>query len=54
MSEQIINMAPSVKELSAMLTEGVVTCGQDSTSEAERERYIYNFGLSHSVSIYKT
>ena len=30
--------APSVRELSAMLTEGVITCGQDKISEAERER----------------
>jgi len=30
--------APSVRELSAMLTEGVITCGQDSNSEAEKEQ----------------
>ena len=45
-------MAPSVRELSAMLTEGVITFGQDSNSEAERGRYIYNFGLSHSEAFH--
>ena len=30
--------APSVRELSAMLTEGVMTCGQFNTSEAEKEQ----------------
>ena len=38
-------MAPSVRELSAMLTEGVVIYGQDSNSEAERERLYLQFWI---------
>jgi hypothetical protein len=34
----MIKKAPSLRELSAMLTEGVITCGQDKISEAEREQ----------------
>jgi len=37
--------APSVRELSAMLTEGVITCGQYKISEAEK-RTINTLSLS--------